>query len=344
MSPLAGEVRIQARLRAGRLGEVQVASVRPALARLLAGRPAREAPGWIARLYSICARAQEAAARAALQAAAGATPAPMHDPAVATEALRERLVAVFDGQPAPLLASAVRAAATPAHLRELLEHEALGFGLAALLDADGAADLAVLAARSEAPLAMALRGRLAAREPAPAATRELPSAPAAVLAGLPYPLSDANCAAPTWQGAPAGTGPLARAGEHPALAALAGRPLLQHWWARLREVAAAAGGAGEGDDGTACGSVAARTVAPGVGRAAVVTARGLLLHEVEVDGDSVRRYAILAPTEWNFHPLGALPAWLEGAGVADEADARALVKACAGALDPCVPCTMRMVA
>jgi Ni,Fe-hydrogenase I large subunit len=29
------------------------------------------------------------------------------------------------------------------------------------------------------------------------------------------------------------------------------------------------------------------------------------VHRVELDGDRVARYAIVAPTEWNFHPQGA---------------------------------------
>jgi hypothetical protein len=44
----------------------------------------------------------------------------------------------------------------------------------------------------------------------------------------------------------------------------------------------------------------------GVGVGWVETARGLLIHRVELVGGRVRRYQIVAPTEWNFHPQGAL--------------------------------------
>ena len=37
----------------------------------------------------------------------------------------------------------------------------------------------------------------------------------------------------------------------------------------------------------------------------VETARGLLLHAVEIDGARVLSYRIIAPTEWNFHAQGA---------------------------------------
>ncbi|MEZ5703328.1 MAG: hypothetical protein R3E42_17330 [Burkholderiaceae bacterium] len=45
---------------------------------------------------------------------------------------------------------------------------------------------------------------------------------------------------------------------------------------------------------------------PGVGLAWVEMARGLLVHQVTLDagGDSVGRCRVVAPTEWNFHPLG----------------------------------------
>ena len=65
-------------------------------------------------------------------------------------------------------------------------------------------------------------------------------------------------------------------------------------------------------------------------------ARGLLIHWVELapgaaDNARVNSYRVLAPTEWNFHPRGALADSLRG-GRPDAA--RALL---AGAvLDPCV--------
>ncbi len=74
--------------------------------------------------------------------------------------------------------------------------------------------------------------------------------------------------------------------------------------------------------------------AGGVGH--VQTARGDLFHWARVVDGRVERYALVAPTEWNFHPCGLLAQWLgrvEGCQrQAVERQARAMVTA----LDPCV--------
>jgi len=50
---------------------------------------------------------------------------------------------------------------------------------------------------------------------------------------------------------------------------------------------------------------------PQVGLGWVRTARGLLLHWVQMDQGKVSDYRILAPTEWNFHPQGPLALGLQ---------------------------------
>jgi Ni,Fe-hydrogenase I large subunit len=50
----------------------------------------------------------------------------------------------------------------------------------------------------------------------------------------------------------------------------------------------------------------------------------------------VRRYRIVAPTEWNFHPRGALAAGLAGVAAAGEDELRRLVHLAVESLDPCV--------
>jgi hypothetical protein len=78
-------------------------------------------------------------------------------------------------------------------------------------------------------------------------------------------------------------------------------------------------------------------VAPGIGRALVETARGLLMHEIVLDGDTVADYFIVAPTEWNFHPQGPLAGWLLGReGQRSRGAAQPGVALARGALDPCV--------
>ena len=51
-------------------------------------------------------------------------------------------------------------------------------------------------------------------------------------------------------------------------------------------------------------------------------ARGLLVHAVRVEGGRIADYAIVAPTEWNFHPRGALFRELSGRPVRDEGEAK----------------------
>ena len=77
----------------------------------------------------------------------------------------------------------------------------------------------------------------------------------------------------------------------------------------------------------------------GVGRASA--ARGQLFHRVELDGDCVTDYRILAPTEWNFHPAGVVRralSVLKGGAEQIEQQARLLVTA----IDPCVGYDLRM--
>ena len=72
------------------------------------------------------------------------------------------------------------------------------------------------------------------------------------------------------------------------------------------------------------------------GLACVETARGLLMHAVRLDGERIAEYAIVTPTEWNFHADG--PFVREGCGWAAESDEAALLrlKALALSLDPCI--------
>jgi Ni,Fe-hydrogenase I large subunit len=80
----------------------------------------------------------------------------------------------------------------------------------------------------------------------------------------------------------------------------------------------------------------AALVAGGTGLSWVETARGLLVHRVEVDGDRIAGYRIVAPTEWNFHPRGAfVQGALELAPATPEA-LRLQAGWIVSSLDPCV--------
>jgi Ni,Fe-hydrogenase I large subunit len=84
------------------------------------------------------------------------------------------------------------------------------------------------------------------------------------------------------------------------------------------------------------------TLADGSGLAWVDNARGLLIHQVRLAGDRVQQYRIVAPTEWNFHPTGALHRALQGAPVADAAAAQQLAERLVHSLDPCVACRVEL--
>ncbi len=142
---------------------------------------------------------------------------------------------------------------------------------------------------------------------------------------------------PDWQGAVHQTGPLARQAGQPLVAAIlaeSGPGLLALMAARLVELASALWEMEEiaarlcQDDGLFC------SPAEGSGLGVVEAARGRLVHRVEMREGRVSRYQILAPTEWNFHPHGALVDGLLGqpAGRDPEGRARLLI----AALDPCV--------
>ncbi len=152
--------------------------------------------------------------------------------------------------------------------------------------------------------------------------------------------------APLWEGVPVETGALARTRAHPLVAAVLtryGNAVPARMAARLAELALLIdrmAGSPAGDARPPW--VDAFPLANGEGLAAVQTARGLLLHRAVVTGERVSAYQIVAPTEWNFHPAGALVRGLEGAEARDEAalasDARLVVQA----LDPCVACRVEV--
>jgi len=73
----------------------------------------------------------------------------------------------------------------------------------------------------------------------------------------------------------------------------------------------------------------------------VEMARGLLIHHVRLDGhgNAARVHAchVIAPTEWNFHPDGAVARALEALPATHTDDSRRRLEALMAAYDPCVP-------
>jgi hypothetical protein len=359
---LEGELRVGLRLQAGHVAAVTVTSTRPDVASaLLQGRTRTEAAAAVPLMFSLCGRSQAAASRLACAAAAGLPDEGAAAPAaesVAAELLRECAWYTLLNAPRWLgeapTAEATAAARGVLALRSTSQDEAAcaavaqaTFGMQArpwldLCEAEGPQCWARAGATAAARyLHLVIDTEAAQPPPRQPATPLLPSQPdEAFLQALAAAL-DADPAysrAPTWQGLPAETGALARLQHHRLLAPQAGAAAARtaaRGLARLVELAELL--CGQGRPG-----VGAQRCADGSGLAWVHNARGLLVHRVHLDGERVQRYRIVAPTEWNFHPRGALAAGLL-ASPADSADtAVARATRLVHSLDPCVACRVEI--
>lgn len=146
---------------------------------------------------------------------------------------------------------------------------------------------------------------------------------------------------PTWQGQCAETGPWARLRHQkkPTTAVTAWTRLSARW-TELMEIAAVQPHASAHQTPDLLSSGALR-LDEGQAIAWCEMARGLLLHWVQLDTQGrVADYRVVAPTEWNFHPLGALAQALTALAPHDAPSALAL----AAAFDACVECKVAALA
>jgi hypothetical protein len=275
----------------------------------------------VPRLFSLCGCAQGAAARLAMAAARGEVPASGGlARAVALEAIGEHLWRLLLDWP-PLLGLPPEKEAFLGWRKRLL----------AVKDED-----------ETARLSSDLRAWLVARPPVPACRDQAVAAPALLMPWCSaadwaaVDLDEDFAQAPLLGDQAAETGALARQAEVPEVADL----LLENWrvaariaarWAELEFLAS-----GLVEPGLLQGWLDAAPAAPGVGLARVETARGLLLHLMQVKDDRVERYVIVAPTEWNFHARGAFAGEIVGSPAATRDEAEGLARRLALALDPCV--------
>lgn len=74
----------------------------------------------------------------------------------------------------------------------------------------------------------------------------------------------------------------------------------------------------------------------GVGLAQVEAARGRLVHRIVLEKGIVRRYQILAPTEWNFHPQGIAAQLIKCLPAHDEKILKQQADLLINTIDPCV--------
>ncbi|MHB9100221.1 MAG: hypothetical protein ACYC2E_01715 [Sulfuricella sp.] len=151
---------------------------------------------------------------------------------------------------------------------------------------------------------------------------------------------------PHWRGQIMETGALARMRSHPLLAGLLqrdGATVLARLLARLVELVELTGTL-RVPAAESSAWVQGAALGHGAGLAWVQTARGLLVHRMEVDdGGAVRDCCIVAPTEWNFHPAGACVLGLTGRVAASADEARQCAGLMVQALDPCVAYEIEIV-
>lgn len=335
---------------------------RPVASALLVGRAPDEAQALVPLIFSLCGKAQAAAARAACGAAAGQ---PLTDDEldtagrrVAAEAGQEHLWRLLRDWP-PLLGLPARDADFAVWFKRLGSlARAAGTGTAddlaletakalqaylrdALFGVDPAAvhDLSDLPAATYAGRMLAVLDEL---PPAPdaATPRLLPARRAADWAAELARAPADFVARPALAGFPAETGALARQAARPLVATrLAARRLLAaRLAARLLDLAALpATLAGAPPRLDACSPT------PGLGVGCVDTARGLLIHAVRLEHGVIADYTVIAPTEWNFHPAGRWRAELPGLPAADRGAAEHWLRRLVLALDPCVPVSFAVV-
>jgi hypothetical protein len=365
---LEGALRIGLGVTGGAISRVGVSSTRPDVARaLLQGRSRAEALAALPLVFSICARSQAAAGTLACAAAAG-EPIPAetlarHAAIVGDEILREGAWRTLLDWPAwmdePPSTEAVQAARgslglanaeTAAACRDAIALAAFGCPAEDWLVLDTLPEFDRWLAAGATATARFIR-RVCDQDSADGAPGRLVDDPPLFAAGPDAELNAATMRTlseacdsdpgfarhPTWQGMPAETGALARRQADPLLIALRQRSasrLPARFVARLRELALQLAGRTQ----PALGALA---LGAGRGIAWVENARGLLVHQVHqvhLDAGRIGQYRIVAPTEWNFHPGGALQSALIGAPASDLTSIKRQAAQVVHSLDPCVAC------
>ena len=356
---IEGSLRIGVDWDGERICGVRVFASRPDVAQaLVGGRRADEVQVLLPRIFSICKRAQAAAVEAALDAARGAPPAAARhrEMEVLAEVAVEYLWRLRIDLPG-LLGLPQRPAAVARLKHELERNRGTGEDWSRFLVALQAAieeecggepfaqgdpeALREWQAACDAPFAQILRALHLAALGHGEKPPYLPCLSDAGLRQIGDALErDVNFAKlPLHQGAPAECGARARLIGHPLWQALpsgtsrAYQRVLARW-IELAEIPPQLSRLLAGE--TPRCRILGVTLAPGHGIAGVETARGLLVHAAELVGERVARYRIVAPTEWNFHPEGALPADLIGLPARAPRELAQRVDLAIQSLDPCV--------
>jgi hypothetical protein len=370
---LEGELVVHLAWDGYRVQDARVTSTRPlAASRVLEGKTPAEAAAMVPLLFSICSCAQHAAAVHALAGAGARVDAARTSTDVVLETVQEYFWRLLIDWPqtmhhpidAPSVARVRRSIAS-----RTSEHDGkpAGEGTAALRDL--AETLSATAAQKIYGMSPATWLTLGSADALAAWTHRGATTPARLLGLLLDTMPNLGCSdvalmprparealirtivpamarqaefssAPTWDGRPVETGALARMRSQPLVAALAardGNSVATRMTARMAELATLLV---ELDAQLAQdrlrSEVQAMSLASDEGLGAVQTARGLLLHRVRVADDRIAHYQIVAPTEWNFHPDGALVRGLRQIVTDDGATLEQQARLAVQALDPCV--------
>ena len=356
-----------------RVQRVAVRSTRPfAAARVLTGKTPPAALATVPLLFGICRCAHAAAAAGAIAAAANVREDIVRlELPVLLETVREYLWRLLIDWPQTMGREAVVApvaaarrsiaamacgadGATPrasagalrelrSTLEELARQTIYGMPSASWLALDGLTALQTWTDRRETMPALLL-GELLRETPMLGASNiaPMPAAQREALFSIVSAMKrDPDFArAPSLDGVPVETGALARMQAHPlvvAVAARCGNAVATRVVARLAELGTLLARLGDAADASGAPPwVQAFGLAPGEGLAAVQSARGLLVHRARLAEGRVADYQIVAPTEWNFHPDGALARGLAGLEADDEAALLRQARIAVQALDPCV--------
>ncbi len=356
-SNLEGRIDVTIELHGTDAPAIKIASSRPRLARkLMTGATPKAAAERAGLIFSLCGKAQRIAAEMACEAARGIAP----DEAVLAERTRRVMVELAQEQVWQLLVnwprlmsmqpdmptliglrqSAQDPTAFMSALQALLRDVLLGEDVEQWL-ARGLVGFDAWRGQARTPTAEMFRAWSPADDHGICDTQLLPplqqmSAEHCVDLARRALADEDFCGQPQWRGRPAETGAVSRLREHPLLRAwiaARGRGSGARQLARLLELAGLPQQFHAASQPLAHGY----GLAENTGMSAIETSRGLLIHVVRLADGLVADYRIVAPTEWNFHPAGALAEAL--ADLSDAvavADIAARARAICQSLDPCV--------
>jgi len=335
---------------------IKVKSTRPQVCQLLKGKTPESVVQLVPALFSLCGRAQGAAAEAVVAAACSTdlTGKLTLERAVACEAIQEHCWRLLLDWPKALGLAQLQVDFVRWHamLRGIaggqgnlnaLKHEVeslwLGMPIVDWLEMENFSDLQQWwkTSNSSAASLFATLDVLDV-DSIYGLSEKLPDVPLLpdwsaidALASCVGKLNTNFAANPTWNAVPAETGALA----YHATASMLRHTLQERPSRVLARVLAKVYDMLQMVNGNFTGRLDYASSQQGAGLAIVKTARGVLMHHVRITAGLVQDYLVVAPTEWNFHPTGTLAAGLIGR----QGDTRQLAQAAERqvlSLDPCV--------